>query len=79
MAEFKAIIGDNLEATVSYDIDRGQAEILFPADDLPQQGVDAEINITAVKIGDADLLDDLSQDCIDRLEDEAWDDENESV
>ena len=79
MEEFKAIIGDNLEATVEYDLDRGQAEILFPADDAPQPGVEAEITITAVKFGDADLLDDLSQGCINRLENEAWDNENESV
>ena len=78
MAELKAIIGDNLEAIVEYDLDRGQTEILFP-NDAAQPGTEAEITITAVKFGDADLLDDLSQGCINRLENEAWDNENESV
>jgi len=78
MTEFKAIIGDNLEAIVEYDLDRGQTEILFP-NDAAQPGTEAEITITAVILDDADLIDDLSQGCINRLENEAWDNEDKNI
>ncbi len=74
MAQFETTIGDELTVLVSYDLDKGQRQILYP-NDSAQPGIEAEITITAVNVGDADLFDDLSQGCMNKLELEAWDNE----
>lgn len=68
----ESYIGENTTVCVHYDYMKGDKQILYP-NDKAQPGTDPEVTITAVwtTVGD-NLLDDLNQECLDRLEAAIW-------
>ena len=68
-------IGEDCPVTVHYDFDPGQRQINYPTDNA-QPGEPASITITCVTVlayGETwEIERDLSDKCIDRLEQECW-------
>ena len=76
--KFNTTIGDCLPVVVEYDYEEGQREIQFP-NDSAQPGFDPCVTINAVMAGEADLLDVLSENCIEELEEGAMESFTENM
>ena len=71
-------IGDEMEVIVEYDFSAGQKEILYP-NDKAQPGEEPEVTINGVFVGEADIYDVLSTDCIKQLEEAAMEHYSEQM
>ena len=68
---FDTRIGDDLKVTVEFDVAPGQIQILNPPD-MAQPWFPPELELTGVLAGEKDIQDDLGEQCLSRLEGEAW-------
>ncbi len=76
MIYFDSYIGENTIIEVEAEVEPGQELIMNPADKA-QAGFPAEVNVISVKIEEDDLIGDLNEKCLERLNEEAWKKYNE--
>jgi len=67
---FEHFIGNDTAVEVEFDYEPPQRAIMHPAH-CAQPGFDASIDVCSVCIGEDDILPDLSDECIGRLEEAA--------
>jgi hypothetical protein len=64
---YEGHIGSGTTVIVEFDYTPEESEVRYPPD-AAQPGFPEDVEITAILIGEDDIYDDLSYDCINRLE-----------